>query len=156
MDTALPRSIPIRRIEKMTIYHVLHFNKDVCDGVKDVGYYSSKAEVQKAIVFLRTRLGFCDVPDGFVIQRCELDRAEELPEVVYEAMAYYHTEYYEFEHNIPLGVFIHEAEARKRIDQFVEDNPTEVSGVERDLIVNRCVLNRIEWADGYVTEYFED
>lgn len=140
----------------VTVYHILHFNKNVCGSTKDVGHYSSKEKANRAIAFLRMQKGFCDVPDGFVIQRCEVEHSGEALEAVYEAVAYYHTWDYEFEDDIPLGLFAHESEAQERIRQFAEDNPEEISGVERELIVNRCVLNRILWAEGYVTDACKD
>lgn len=140
----------------MTVFHVLHFNRAVSDGAKDVGHYSSKDEANQAIAFLRTQKGFCDAPDGFVVQRCQVESGEETLEAVYEALAYYHTWDDKFEHEIPLGVFARESEAQARIRQFAEDNPAEVSGVERELIVNRCVLNRVLWAEGYVTKARKD
>lgn len=47
---------------------------DGCDSSKLIGVYSSKEFGEAAIVKTRMQPGFCDFPDGFSIDKYELDK----------------------------------------------------------------------------------
>ncbi len=58
-----------------TVFKLDHYSrKDDRDSAKLIGFYDSKQEVEKAIERSIKLDGFCDCPDGFVIQEIEIDK----------------------------------------------------------------------------------
>jgi hypothetical protein len=52
----------------------IHIINDDEEDVKMIGVYSSEQLAQEAVARLSSQPGFCDVPDGFHIDRYELDK----------------------------------------------------------------------------------
>lgn len=59
--------------EVFVVQHV-HELADDREDVKLIGVYSSQASAEAAVERLRAQPGFVDAPDGFHIDRYELDR----------------------------------------------------------------------------------
>lgn len=58
-----------------TVFKLEHYSrKDDRDSAKYIGYYDSKEEAEKAIQRAVKLPGFCDCPEGFVIQEIEIDK----------------------------------------------------------------------------------
>jgi hypothetical protein len=55
------------------ILHHVHTFDDGEEDVKLIGVYSSLATATDAIERLRRQPGFCDIPEGFMIDRYALD-----------------------------------------------------------------------------------
>ena len=55
------------------VQHV-HIINDDEEDVKMIGVYSNEQLAQEAVARLRSQPGFCDVPDGFHIDRYELNK----------------------------------------------------------------------------------
>ena len=55
------------------VFIVNHINK-VNEDKKTVGIYASKEEAEKAIERAVKLPGFCDCPEGFIIQEIEVDK----------------------------------------------------------------------------------
>jgi hypothetical protein len=57
------------------VFKLEHYSrKDDRDSAKYIGYYESKEEAEKAIERTVKLEGFCDCPEGFVIQEIEIDK----------------------------------------------------------------------------------
>lgn len=56
-----------------TVFRLAHINK-VNQDIKGIGFYASKEEAEKAIQRAVKLPGFCDCPEGFIIQEIEIDK----------------------------------------------------------------------------------
>ena len=58
-----------------TVFKLDHYSrKDDKNSAKLIGFYDSKEEAEKAIQRALKLPGFCDCPDGFIIQEIEVDK----------------------------------------------------------------------------------
>ena len=57
----------------MSVFMLNHTNKFNQDKIL-IGFYDSKEEAEKAIQRALKLPGFCDCPDGFIIQEIEVDK----------------------------------------------------------------------------------
>jgi hypothetical protein len=57
----------------ISVYMLNHIN-NVNEDKKLIGFYESKEEAEKAIHRAVKLPGFCDCPDGFIIQEIEIDK----------------------------------------------------------------------------------
>ena len=134
----------------MIFYQLLHLY-DNGDDAKDIGYYSSLQKAKETIEALREKPGFRDYPNGFFIVERKSDSVRtERP--FYEAMIYYHSPYYETECSTSLGYFDCEDKAAKVIKTFFDQNPNTVPGFQLETIINKCILDRVDWSEGFVSE----
>ena len=133
---------------KMTLYEVSF----VCENSETpfgIGLFSSQESASAAIVQLREAPGFCDTPEGFYIIRREIP-TESCPTEVYEALLDLHTDNYELDFGERLGFFLTREEALSALQQYHEDNPQEIPNVEAERIVNRYIIDKPDWAEGFV------
>jgi len=126
-------------------------------SVRDLGHYSDKKICREAIKYYITRPGFCNNVNGFTITRREVVGAVK-NNTFYEAMVYVHTEDYEYEHDIRLGLFAEKYDAEETVEIFCSDN-TEYLGnphfiVEK--IVNKCELDKMYLEAGFDVVFEEE
>lgn len=140
----------------MTVFELTHFpvrnhGGELFFTPKDLGIYVSYEDVQEAIRYYNTQPGFRDMPTGYCIRRRSVIGECDV-QVVFEAMAYFHSSDYEEEYSRELGLFAEEAEARHSMDTFRQDNAELLASgeFENELLVNRRVIGRREWAEGFV------
>lgn len=117
---------------------------------KHLGYYTSLAEIRKAIAHYRQQPGFAENPKNFEIVRYNVSDLAASP--VYEALIYRYTEDFESECSTELGLYARREHAEQAIRQYRQDNPEllQVCGeIETEGIVNRYELNRMEWSEGF-------
>lgn len=141
----------------LELQHMFYFfDGEPVHDPKALGFFSDKAEVDKAIAYYVTQAGFCDSPDGFVVREREvLDGTPDAD--FFEAMVYVHTEDYDtYEHNVELGLFRDEDAARKAIQAFRESNTQYLTHpwFITEEIINRCVLNKRHWLEGFTVEVY--
>ena len=61
----------------MVVYLITHeYERDGQDHSKIIGIYSTMETAEAAVQRARQRPGFRDYPDGFVIDRCTVDKDE--------------------------------------------------------------------------------
>jgi hypothetical protein len=62
-------------MDNPTIYLLMHEHElDGCDQLKILGVYSSRILAEKAQAYFVLQEGFCDYPDGFVIDEYRLNQ----------------------------------------------------------------------------------
>lgn len=138
----------------MYVYNLTHnffpVDSEEVYSIKDLGHCSDKRSCSEAIKYYITRPGFCDNVSGFTIRRREV-AGEVKNNTFYEAMVYVHTEDYEYEHDIPLGLFAEKNDTDEAVEMFCADNEDYLANphfvVEK--IVNKCVLNKRHWESGF-------
>ncbi len=70
---------------------------------------------------------------------------------VYEAMVYIHTADYNFESTTELGLWGLEKDAKAELLKYCRHNKTilNASGLVVEKIINKCVIGRREWSEGF-------
>lgn len=138
----------------MIVYELTHiFHLD--DGMiilepLGLGLYTSFDSVQQAIGYYRAKPGFCDNPAAFSVRQREVQGLISHSEI-FEAIVYFHTVDYESEHTIELGLYSDETAAKESLSVYIQMNKHlfDFQNLVIETIVNRCVLNRKEWPDGF-------
>ena len=117
---------------------------------KILGYFSSYESAQQAIRSYKTKPGFCDAPEAFSIRQRYVS-GEISDDVVFETIIYLHSEDYEFEAEIDLGVYGSEYAAQEKLVSYCSYNYSLVntSHIAVEKIVNKCVIGRKEWIEGF-------
>ena len=132
----------------MTIFEVKYVY-DECGTPFGIGFFPSRECALVVIDRLSKVSGFRDSPEGFYMLRREIP-CEKCPEVVYEALVYYHTKSYEFEDNERVGLFLLRKDAQSALQQFFADNPSKIPNVKIERILNRRVIGRVNFAEGFI------
>lgn len=143
----------------MVVFELTHrfyfFDGEPVCSPKCLGYFSDEAAIDAAIADYTTQPGFRENPDGFVVRQREV--ADGAPDAeFFEAMVYTHTEDFDYEHNVELGLFREESAAREAIQVFHKSNPRYLAlpWLVCEEIVNRCTLNRRNWTEGFTVEAY--
>lgn len=115
-----------------------------------LGLYTSHNSIQQAIQHYITQPGFRNNPEAFSVRQREVKGFVEGPEI-FEALVYFHTDDYEEEYCVELGLFGNETLANEALSTFVQDNSHlfNIPNLIAEKIVNRCVLDRREWDEGF-------
>ena len=140
----------------MIVYELTHMFFR-CDGEiifspKQLGLFLSYNDAVNAIQYYKSLPGFNVNQDAFSIQ----DKAVEgtiVENVVYEVLVYLHSKNYSAEAEIELGFYADEIDAQNKLWQYCKNNNTLTSTKDMDVekIVNRCVIGRKAWIDGFST-----
>ena len=117
-----------------------------------LGFYSSVDNVQKAVQYYISKPGFCDNTKAFSVRQLEVKGAFEGPGI-FEVIVYFHTDDYEYEYTVELGLFGNEALAYEALTIFVHENRHlfDIEDLIVEKIVNYCILDQREWAEGFST-----
>ena len=132
----------------MILYEVMYVY-DECDTPFAIGFFSSRESALAIIDRLSKVSGFCDSPEGFYTLHREIS-GESCPEVIYEALVFFHTEDYNPEYNERLGLFLKEEDAEAAVEAYHEDNPQVIPNVEAERVVNRWIIDRADFAEGFI------
>lgn len=70
----------------------------------------------------------------------------------FEAQVYFHTDDYDYEYSIELGLFADKAAADEAMSTYVQENTAlfNVPDLVVEKIVNRCIIDKREWLEGFV------
>ena len=138
----------------MVFYQLLHYSDEAW---KDLGYFSSLSQIQNAKNILRDKPGFSTNMEGYIVIK-QSSPSVTIGKPFFEAIVYHHSEDYSSEHSTTLGFFANENRAQKAIEEYRELNPTEIPETICELIVNKCTLNKLSWADGFnvIVEHIQD
>ena len=147
----------------MTVFELLHtyyiFKDDAYYSLRALGFYRTRTDVDEAIAFYRTVVGYCDSPNAFTVRRRTV-YGEVQNDIVYEAMVYAHTDYYDdYEYTAELGLYASEVDAQSAVLQFRNENAifyqSESVGIEIEEIVNKWRINERACQEGFYVEPIE-
>ena len=138
----------------MIVYELTHFfhwfNGQLILEPLALGLYSSFSSTQQAIQYYITQPGFRDQPEAFSVRQREVNGIVEHQEI-FETMVYFHTEDYEYEYSVEIGLFGDEAIAHEALSLYVRENMHlfNIPDLVAERIVNRCILDKREWSEGF-------
>lgn len=138
----------------MVVYELTHiffrYEGDMVYSPKSLGLYSSYESAEQAIRHYRTLPGFCENPDGFSCrERTVLGNVT--GGTIFEAIVYLHSENYEFEAEMELGLYGAEADAQGKVEKYCAENAPLVNSADivAEKIVNPRIVDKLEWSEGF-------
>lgn len=138
----------------MVLYELAHifyrYHSELIHSPKNLGLYSTLENAKRAICYYNELPGFCDNRDAFSIrERCVLGEIRDC--CVFEAIAYLHSADYSFESEIELGLYAEESAAQTILQKYCSDNDLLIHATDLvfEGIVNRCLIDRKQWAEGF-------
>jgi len=138
----------------MIIYELTHLfyqhAGEFVNSPKNLGLYYSYENIRHAIHYYTTLPGFCDCPEAFSIRE-RIVHGDVVDGIVFEAIVYLHSEDYEFENSIELGLYGDERIAQNKVIRFCEENRslTSIPKLIIEKIVNKCFVEKREWSEGF-------
>jgi hypothetical protein len=132
----------------MILYEVMYVY-DECDTPFGIGFFSSRENALAAIDQLSRKSGFCDSPEGFYSMRREIT-CTCCPEIIYEALIYFHTEDFNLDYGERLGLFLKREDAVAAVEAYHKDNPQLIPNVEAERAVNRWIIDQADFAEGFI------
>lgn len=138
----------------MGIYELTHvffrYSDNFVLSPKKLGLFYTLNSVQKAIQYYNTQPGFCENQDAFSVRERPV-YGSIIDDTVFEVIIYFHSEDYEFEAEIEIGLYGDETTAQDNLSKYCRDNPQLFSSPKLVLekIVNKCVIGKKEWLEGF-------
>lgn len=138
----------------MVVYELTHLFFRDTDGLvyspKNLGLYYSPQNVKQAVQYYSTRSGFYENQDAFSIRERNV-LGNIIHDTIYEVLVYLHSENFEFETEIELGLYGNEVTAQNKLDIYCQENIAlgNVPGLIFEKIVNKRIVNRKEWSEGF-------
>lgn len=138
----------------MVVYELTHIFFRDADGLvyspKNLGLYYSYESVKQAVQYYNTCPGFCENQDAFSVRERNV-LGNIIDGTVFEVLVYLHSENFEFETEIELGLYGDEVTAKNKLNMYCRDNaPLEnAQGLIFEKIVNKCIIERKEWSEGF-------
>ena len=138
----------------MVVYELTHiFFRDTDRLVyspKNLGLYYSYKSVKQAVQYYSVQPGFYENQNAFSVRERNV-LGNIVDGTVFEVLVYLHSENFEFETEIELGLYGDEATAQSKLNMYCRDNaPLEsVHGLILEKIVNKCIIERKEWSEGF-------
>lgn len=136
-------------VRLVKIYKLKHVRKvdEKYNDTKLIGFFSSESKAKDNISYLKTKEGFVDYPNDFVIEECEIDDA------ISNNQIFYLTHSYEIDSGIDmiseLGVFATEKEAYDTQQDWLKKDEAFKRHPE-GFNIDNCILNKhLEWQDGF-------
>ena len=146
-------------VKYMIIFELNHlyyiFEDTPCYSKKNLGFFSNKNTLDEAIKYYQNLPGFCDSPNGFIInERSIPDHLND--KCILEALVYAHSEdYVNFEYDISLGLYTDYSLAKKQLELFCKNNTYLIndSHIVVECMVCESELDTIEfWKEGFIVE----
>ena len=138
----------------MAVYELTHLFFRDADGLvyspKNLGLYYSYESVKQAIQYYSTQPGFCENLDAFSARERNV-LGNIVHDTVFEVLVYLHSENFEFETEIELGLYGDEDTAQNKLNVYCRDNIQllDAKKLVAERIVNKCIIERKEWPDGF-------
>lgn len=138
----------------MVVYELTHiffrYANELLYSPKKLGLYYSYENVKKAVQYYCTQPGFCENQDAFSIRERNVSGSI-VDNTVFEALIYIHSEDYEFETEINLGLYGEEVFAQNKLIKYCRDNAILINAQNLffEKIVNRYIVGRKEWSEGF-------
>ena len=138
----------------MLVYELTHlffrYDDELIHCPKNLGFYYSWESIGRAIQYYCTQPGFCENQDAFSVRERNVSGTI-TGDVVYEVLVYIHSEDYEIETQIELGLYGDENVAQDRLIAYCRNNAPLI-GIQNlvvEKIVNKCIVERREWLEGF-------
>ena len=138
----------------MTVYELDHLFVSAdgtfyCDP-KGLGMYSTYENALRAMESYKKCPGFQENPNGFSLRERPVLGAEG-KNALYEVLVYFHTEDFECETTVELGLYGSEREAGKALEQYCgqTERLLRLDGMIAEKIINKIILDKMEWAEGF-------
>ncbi len=138
----------------MTVFELSHIffrtKSELVYSFKNLGFFLSYESALRALQFYKEKPGFYENKDAFSIRERMVSGAIE-NDTVYEVMVYFHTDDYDFEAEISLGLYGSEKNAYERINRYCMNNDSLINadGLVCERIVNRCIIEEKKWSEGF-------
>lgn len=138
----------------MLIYELTHiffrYEGEMVCSPKNLGLYYSYESVQNAIRYYSAQPGFCENQDAFSVRERNVI-GNIVDNTVFEVVIYLHSEGYEFETEIELGLYGDEVTAQAKLVKYCRDNAALVTAQNLifEKIINKCIIERMEWSEGF-------
>lgn len=138
----------------MVVYELTHmffrYSNELVYSPKKLGLYYSFESIKQAVKYYSTKPGFCENQD-FFSAREKIVLGKIIDGTVYEAIIYLHSEDYEFETEIELGLYGDEVAAQNKLIKYCNENNLLVNtqNLILEKIVNKCLVERKEWPEGF-------
>lgn len=138
----------------MVVYELTHLFFRDADGLvyspKNLGLYYSYESVKQAVQYYSTQPGFCENQDAFSARERNV-LGNIVHDTVFEVLVYLHSENFEFETEIELGLYGDEVTAQNKLNVYCRDNAPlgNVQDLIFERIVNKCIVERKEWSEGF-------
>ena len=138
----------------MVVYEVNHiffrYENELVHSPKKLGLFYTYESVQNAVQYYSTQPGFVENQDAFSIREVAVVGTV-VDDTVYEVLIYLHSIDYEFETEIWLGLFGNKTDAQNRLMIYCENNAAllNAENLISETIVNKCIIERMEWAEGF-------
>ena len=141
----------------MVIYELSHlfyrYEEELVSDPKNLGLYHSYESIRSAIEYFSTQPGFSENQDAFSVRKRNVIGTV-VDNTVYEVIVYFHSEDYEFEYDIELGLYGDEAMAQSKLIEYCSDNTAllAVQNLVIEKIINKCIIDRKCWPEGFTIE----
>ena len=138
----------------MILYELTHefycYAGELVYSPKKLGLYQTSENVKEAIQYYCTQPGFCENQYAFSAKE-KMVHGKIADDTVFEVLIYLHSEDYEFELEIELGLFGDEYTAQSKLNQYCRENSLFLSknNLIIEEILNRHIVNRREWPEGF-------
>lgn len=138
----------------MVVYELTHvffrYEGELVYSPKSLGLFYSFESVQQAVQYYSTQPGFCENQDAFSARERNVV-GNIIDDTVFEVVIYLHSEDYEFETEIGLGLYGDEITAQNKVIKYCRDNAPLVNtnNLILEKIVNKCIMERKEWSEGF-------
>lgn len=138
----------------MLIYELTHiffrYEGEMVHSPKNLGLYYSYESVQNAIQYYSAQPGFCENQDAFSVRERNVI-GNIVDNTVFEVVIYLHSEDYEFETEIELGLYGDECTAQDKLGKYCRENVqlVDAQNLVIEKIVNKCIIGRKEWQEGF-------
>lgn len=138
----------------MVVYELTHLFFRDTDGLvyspKNLGLYYSYESIKQAVQYFSTKPGFCENQDAFSVRERNV-LGNIVHDTVFEVFVYLHSENFEFETEIELGLYSDEVIAQNKLNMYCQDNAPlgNIQDLIFEKIVNKCIVERKEWSEGF-------
>ncbi len=138
----------------MVVYELTHMffrhDGELVYSPKNLGLYNSYESVKRAMKYYSVQPGFCENPDTFSARERNI-LGNVIDGTVFEAMLYLHSEDFELESEIELGLYGDETMAQEKLMTYCAENKPlmTVKGLISEKIVNKCIIGKMEWPEGF-------
>jgi len=141
----------------MIVFELSHLfyqcDDEIMYSPKGLGLYSSRESATDAKAYFSMQPGFRENQNAFSLRERSV-QGTVFDGEVFEAIIYLHSEDYEIEHVIELGLYGDALSAHQKLADYCKDNPSIIKGCSliAEEIVNKCNLERKEWSEGFCYE----
>lgn len=138
----------------MVVYELTHVFFRYADKLiyspKNLGVFYSAESVQQAVQYYGTQPGFYENQDAFSIRERNVS-GDIIDDTIFEVVIYLHSDNYEFEAEIELGLYGNESTAQNQLIKYCKYNEplANAKNLIIEKVVNKYVVEKKEWSEGF-------